>query len=209
VSGARVAILDYGMGNLRSVEKALEHVGAVAERTADHERVRAADAIVLPGVGAFPKAMEAVREQGFDELLRERVDAGVPVIGLCLGMQLLFDSSTELGGAAGLGILPGEVRELDTGGLKVPQIGWNPVEWRGHSPLVEGLPPLTPMYHVHSFAAHPERVEDVLGTAHYGREFVTAVNRGNVYGVQFHPEKSGAHGLKLLANFASLVAVAA
>jgi glutamine amidotransferase len=197
------------MGNLRSVEKALEHVGATPERTADHDRIQAADAIALPGVGAFPKAMEAVRARGFDDLLRERVDAGVPVIGLCLGMQLLFDSSTELGGATGLGLLPGEVRALETGGLKVPQIGWNRVEWRGHDPLIEGLPPLTPMYHVHSFAAHPERAEDVLGTAHYGREFVTAVNRENVYGVQFHPEKSGAHGLKLLANFASLVAVAA
>jgi glutamine amidotransferase len=204
-----VAILDYGMGNLRSVEKALEHVGARPDRTTDHERIRAADAIVLPGVGAFPKAMEAVRAQGFDELLHERVDAGVPVMGLCLGMQLLFESSSELGGAAGLGLLPGEVRELDTGGLKVPQIGWNRVEWRGHDALIEGLPALTPMYHVHSFAAHPEHAEDVLGTAHYGREFITAVNRANVYGVQFHPEKSGAHGLKLLANFSSLVAVAA
>jgi glutamine amidotransferase len=209
VSGARIAILDYGMGNLRSVEKALEHVGARPDRTADHEAVRAADAVVLPGVGAFRKAMEAVRAQGFHELLHERVGAGVPVIGLCLGMQLLFDSSTELGGSEGLGLLPGEVRGLETGGLKVPQIGWNRVEWRGHDPLIEGLPALTPMYHVHSFAAHPERAEDVLGTAHYGREFVTAVNRDNVWGVQFHPEKSGAHGLKLLANFTSLVAVAA
>ena len=206
---SRVAILDYGMGNLRSVEKAFEHVGAAPVRTADHDQVREADAVVLPGVGAFRKAMEAVRAQGFDDLLHERVDAGVPVIGLCLGMQLLFDSSTELGGATGLGLLPGEVRALDTGGLKVPQIGWNRVEWRGSSPLTEGLPPLTPMYHVHSFAAHPERAEDVLGTAHYGNEFVTAVSHGNVYGVQFHPEKSGAHGLRLLENFASAVAVAA
>jgi glutamine amidotransferase len=205
----RVAILDYGMGNLRSVEKALEHVGAVPDRTSDHDRVRAAEAIVLPGVGAFRRAMEAVRDRGFDELLRERVGSGVPVMGLCLGMQLLFDSSTELGGAEGLGLLPGEVRELDTGGLKVPQIGWNRVQWRGHSRITEGLPALTPMYHVHSFAARPERAEDVLGTAHYGHEFVTAVNRDNVYGVQFHPEKSGAHGLKLLANFASLVPVTA
>jgi glutamine amidotransferase len=205
----RVAILDYGMGNLRSVEKALEHVGAVPDRTSDHDRVRAAEAIVLPGVGAFRRAMEAVRDRGFDDLLRERVGSGVPVMGLCLGMQLLFDSSTELGGAEGLGLLPGEVRELDTGGLKVPQIGWNRVQWRGQSRITEGLPALTPMYHVHSFAARPERADDVLGTAHYGHEFVTAVNRDNVYGVQFHPEKSGAHGLKLLANFASLVPVTA
>ena len=197
-----IAILDYGMGNLRSVEKALEHVGAVTVRTADHDRVREADAVVLPGVGAFRRAMEAVRDRGLDELVRERVDAGVPVIGLCLGMQLLFEHSTELGGADGIGVLAGEVRALETGGLKVPQIGWNPVAWRGHSPLADGLPEPTPMYHVHSFSAHPDHAEDVLGTAHYGNEFVSAVSRGNVFGVQFHPEKSGAAGLRLLANFA-------
>jgi glutamine amidotransferase len=197
-----IAILDYGMGNLRSVEKALARVGVDSVRTADHEQVRGADAVVLPGVGAFRKAMEAVRERGLDELLRHRVAEGVPVIGLCLGMQLLFEHSTELGGAHGIAVLEGEVRPLETGGLKVPQIGWNPVSWRGHSPLTEGLPEPTPMYHVHSFAAIPRHADEVLGTAHYGTEFVTAVNRANVFGVQFHPEKSGAHGLQLLANFA-------
>ena len=203
-----IAILDYGMGNLRSVEKALEHVGAQSVRTSDHERVREADAVVLPGVGAFRKAMEAVHARGLDDLVRERVDAGVPVIGLCLGMQLLFEHSTELGGAHGIGVLEGEVRPLETGGLKVPQIGWNPVAWRRESPLTEGLPDPTPMYHVHSFAAQPAHAEDVLGTAEYGAEFVTAVNRGNVFGVQFHPEKSGAHGLRLLANFAHVKVIA-
>lgn len=203
-----IAILDYGMGNLRSVEKALEKVGASSVRTADHDEVRRADAVVLPGVGAFRKAMEAVRERGLDDLVRERVDAGVPVIGLCLGMQLLFERSTELGGADGIGVLEGEVLPLDTGGLKVPQIGWNPVAWRGRSPVTEGLPEPTPMYHVHSFAVHPANADDVLGTARYGTEFVTGVSRGNVFGVQFHPEKSGAHGLRLLANF-SRVGVAA
>jgi glutamine amidotransferase len=203
-----IAILDYGMGNLRSVEKALEHVGATSVRTSDHDEVRGADAVVLPGVGAFRKAMEAVRERGLDEVVRERVEAGVPVIGLCLGMQLLFEHSTETGGADGIGVLEGEVRALETGGLKLPQIGWNPVAWRGHSPLTEGLPEPTPMYHVHSFSVRPAHVEDVLGTAHYGAEFVSAVSRGNVFGVQFHPEKSGAHGLQLLANF-SRVGVAA
>ena len=199
-----IAILDYGMGNLRSVEKAFAHVGAPSVRTADHERVREAEAVVLPGVGAFRRAMEAVRERGLDELVRERVDAGVPVIGLCLGMQLLFERSTEIGGAEGIGVLEGEVRALETGGLKVPQIGWNPVVWRVDSPLTDGLAQPTPMYHVHSFAAHPENPEDVLGTAEYGSEFVTAVSRGNVFGVQFHPEKSGAAGLKLLQNFAGV-----
>jgi glutamine amidotransferase len=206
VSGPLIAVLDYGMGNLRSVEKALERVGARADLTSDHERVRAADGIVLPGVGAFRKAMEAVRARGLDDLLRERVDAGVPALGLCLGMQLLFESSTEIGGATGIGLLPGEVRALDAPGLKVPQIGWNPVAWRGESPLTDGLPPLTPMYHVHSFSAHPERAEDVLGTAHYGTEFVSAVSRGSVFGCQFHPEKSGEHGLHLLGNFTALCA---
>jgi imidazole glycerol-phosphate synthase subunit HisH len=199
-----IAILDYGMGNLRSVEKALAHVGHESVRTADHDVVRQAGGVILPGVGAFRKAMEAVRARGFDELLRERIQHGVPILGLCLGMQLLFESSTELGGAEGLGLLEGEVRELETGGLKVPQIGWNTVAWRGESPMADGLPDRTPMYHVHSFAPRPAHVEDVAGTAHYGTEFVTAVNRGNVYGVQFHPEKSGAHGLQLLANFAGL-----
>ena len=199
-----IAILDYGMGNLRSVEKALERVGPASVRTADHDAVREADAVVLPGVGAFRKAMEAVRARGLDDLVRERVDAGVPVIGLCLGMQLLFEESTELGGATGIGVLRGSVRALETGGLKAPQIGWNPVAWQRESPLVDGLAQPTPMYHVHSFAVRPEDPEDVLGTAEYGEEFVTAVERGNVFGVQFHPEKSGAAGLKLLRNFATL-----
>jgi imidazole glycerol-phosphate synthase subunit HisH len=197
----RVAILDYGMGNLRSVEKALEHVGARPEVTSDHERVRAADGIVLPGVGAFPKAMEAVRALGLDELLRERVRAGVPAIGLCLGMQLLFESTTELGGAEGIGLLEGRVEALDAPGLKVPQIGWNPVRWRRRDGLCADLPDPCAFYHVHSFAVRPACEEDVLGTAEYGAEFVSAVSRPPLHGVQFHPEKSGPDGLRLLGNF--------
>jgi glutamine amidotransferase len=198
----RVAVLDYGMGNLRSVEKAFEHVGVEADVTNDHERIRAADGVVLPGVGAFPKAMQRIRELRLDEAIRERVEAGVPVLGICLGMQLLFDSSTELGGDDGLGLVPGRVDKLDTGGLKLPQIGWNAVEWRRESELVEGLPERCAMYHVHTYGPRPADPGDVLGTARYGEEFVTAVERGSVYGVQFHPEKSGPHGLALLAGFA-------
>jgi imidazole glycerol-phosphate synthase subunit HisH len=206
----RIAILDYGMGNLRSVAKALEHVGARPELTNDHAAVRRAEGIVLPGVGAMPKAMDRVRRLRLDELLRERVDAGVPLIGLCMGMQLLFESTTELGGADGIGLLEGPVEQLDAPGLKVPQIGWNPVGWRRGSALNAGLPDPCAFYHANSFAPRPARDEDVLGTAEYGSEFVSAVARAPVYGVQFHPEKSGPHGLSLLGNFVrACVAVAA
>src|SRR5919198_3367299 len=134
----RIAVLDYGMGNLRSVEKALEHVGAEASVTRDNAEIRAADGIVLPGVGAFPKAMEEVRRLGFDELLHQRLGEGTPVLGICLGMQLLFEGSSELGGADGLGLLSGRVEGLVADGLKVPQIGWNPVSWRQSSGLTDG-----------------------------------------------------------------------
>ncbi len=197
----RIAILDYGMGNLRSVAKALEHVGARPEVTNDHGLVRRADGVVLPGVGAMPKAMERVRALELDELLRERVGAGVPLLGLCMGMQLLFESTTELGGAEGIGLLEGPVEQLDAPGLKVPHIGWNPVRWRRPSALTARLPNPCPFYHANSLAPRPARADDVLGTADYGGEFVSAVARPPVYGVQFHPEKSGPHGLSLLGNF--------
>ena len=204
-----VAVLDYGMGNLRSVEKAFEHVGVRALLTADHDIVRAADGIVLPGVGAFSRAMDTVRSLGLDDLLRERRDADTPIIGLCLGMQLLFERSIELGGAEGIGLLEGSVEALDAPGLKVPQIGWNHVSWQHPSELVAGLSDPCAFYHVHSFVARPERRSDVLGTASYGTEFASVVARPPVYGTQFHPEKSGPDGLRLLAGFASLCVRAA
>jgi glutamine amidotransferase len=206
VSSAGIAILDYGMGNLRSVEKALEHVGASVERTSDADRAAGAAGLVLPGVGAFPKAMREVATRGFDELVPACVADGVPVLGICLGMQLLFERSSELGGAQGLGLLEGEVRALEAPGLKLPQIGWNAVGWRRPSPLVERLPNPCAFYHVHSFAAVPRDPETVVGTATYGTEFVSVVDRGNVFGVQFHPEKSGPDGLALLRSFTELVA---
>jgi imidazole glycerol-phosphate synthase subunit HisH len=200
----RVAILDYGMGNLRSVGKALERVGAEPFVTSDHERVRGAGAIVLPGVGAMPTAMERVRKLALDQLLRERVEAAVPVIGLCMGMQLLFDSTTELGGAEGIGLLRGPVEALDAPGFKVPHIGWNPVSWRRESALNEGLPAPCAFYHANSFAPRPGDDDAVLGTAEYGTEFVSVVERAPVYGLQSHPEKSGPDGLRLLKNFVDL-----
>ena len=201
-----IAVLDYGMGNLRSVEKALERAGANVEVTRARDRIRAADGLVLPGVGAFPRAMEAVRELGFDALMREHVDAGKPALGICLGMQLLFESSSELGGAAGLGLLDGAVTELDAPGLKVPHIGWNEVAWTNGTPIAGGLSNPTAFYHVHSFAPRPANGEDVLGRSAYGGEFASVVGRGNVFGVQFHPEKSGPDGLALLRNFVRLAA---
>jgi glutamine amidotransferase len=200
---AQIAILDYGMGNLRSVEKALEHVGAAAAITSDAAAVHGADGVILPGVGAFPRAMERVRECGLDELIAERREAGVPILGICLGLQLLFESTTELGGATGLGLLPGPVEELDAGELKVPHIGWSPVRWQRESRLVEGIPSETPFYFVHSFAPRPEDA-DLLGSAAHGERFACAVERDNVFGVQFHPEKSSAAGLRLLSNFAGV-----
>jgi glutamine amidotransferase len=197
-----IAILDYGMGNLRSVAKALEHVGAEPVLTNDHSRVRQAQAIVLPGVGAMPKAMEQVRRLGLDGLLRERVQAGVPLLGLCMGMQLLFDSTDELGGAEGIGLLKGTVVRLEA--PRVPHIGWNTVSWKRSSSLTEGLPDPCAFYHANSFAPRPANTEDVLGTAEYGSEFVSVVERPPVYGLQSHPEKSGPDGLRLLRNFLRL-----
>jgi glutamine amidotransferase len=207
VSDARILILDYGVGNLRSVEKALEHVGARAAIGADPDEVRAADGLILPGVGAFPRAMERIRAAGLDELLAERAVAGTPILGICLGMQLLFERSEELGGADGLGLLSGSVTRLDAPGLKVPNIGWAPVRWERESRLTDGIPSETPFYLVHSFVARPA-AGDALGTAEYGERFACAAERDNVFGVQFHPEKSSAAGLALLANFAGICAKA-
>ena len=197
----RVAILDYGMGNLRSVEKALERVGAETEITSDSARAEAADGVILPGVGAFPRAMERVRQLGLDELVAGRIQAGGPVLGICLGLQLLFESSVENEGASGLALLDGVVAPLEANGYKVPHIGWSPVHWEHDSELTEGLGEETPFYFVHSFAPRPAANGDVLGTAAYGQRFACAVERPPLYGVQFHPEKSSSAGLSLLANF--------
>ncbi len=200
----RIAILDYGMGNLRSVEKALERVGAEAEITSDRARAESADGVILPGVGAFPRAMERVREAALDKLVGGRLEAGVPVLGICLGLQLLFESSVENEGATGLALLDGRVRSLEANGYKVPHIGWSPVRWEHPSRLTEGLGDETPFYFVHSFAPRPAAEGDVLGTAEYAERFACAVERPPLYGVQFHPEKSSSAGLRLLSNFVQI-----
>jgi imidazole glycerol-phosphate synthase subunit HisH len=203
---ASIAILNYGMGNLRSVEKALERVGAQARVTGDPEAAREADGVILPGVGAFPAAMRRLRELELDALVGERLASGAPVLGICLGAQLLFGSATEHGGADGLGLMSGEVTPIDAPGLKVPHIGWEPVAWERPSELTDGLATETPFYFVHSFAIRPQDPGDVLGTAEWGERFACAVARPPLYGVQFHPEKSSAAGLRLLANFARICA---
>jgi imidazole glycerol-phosphate synthase subunit HisH len=198
-----VALVDYGMGNRRSVEKALEHVGARVARTADRDEIAAAEAIVLPGVGAFPEAMRRLHALRLVEPIRERAAAGVPLLGICLGMQLLFESSEEHEGAAGLGLLGGTVARLDARGLKVPHIGWNGVTFERPSTLTEGLGAAAAFYHVHSYACRPREQSDVVGRGEYGERFVSIVQRGNVMGAQFHPEKSSLDGLALLRNFAA------
>jgi imidazole glycerol-phosphate synthase subunit HisH len=200
-----IAVLDYGMGNRRSVQKALQHLGAEAAITNDHDRLRAADGLVVPGVGAFPRAMHNLGELGLDELIRERAAAQVPVLGICLGMQLLFDHSEELVSTSGLGLIRGEVSRLRTDGLRIPHIGWNEVSFLRPCALTEGLPAGgCAFYHVHSLAARPSDPADVAGCTEYGERFATIVAHENVFGVQFHPEKSSTPGLKMLDNFARL-----
>jgi glutamine amidotransferase len=202
---ARIVVVDYGMGNRRSVEKALQHAGADAVVTDDPDEIRRADGLVLCGVGAFPAGAERLRASGLGELIKGEVADGKPLLGVCLGMQLLFERSDERGGAEGLGLLPGPVRALPpVAGLKLPHIGWNSVTWTPGttSPLRAGLPDGTAFYHVHSYVAEPEDPGDVVARGDYGRAFVTAVGRGRVHGAQFHPEKSSKDGLRLLRGFA-------
>jgi imidazole glycerol-phosphate synthase subunit HisH len=197
-----IAIADYGMGNRRSVETALAHVGAESVITADHDEIRAADAVILPGVGAFPEAMRNLRRTGLGDVIAELRQ---PLLGICLGMQLLFESSSEHEGARGLGILPGTVTRLAA--PRLPHIGWNLVRFTRGSALTEDLPEAAAFYHVHSFACRPAEPSDVVGTSEYGERFVSVVERGNVMAVQFHPEKSSRDGLRMLRNFARLAAV--
>jgi glutamine amidotransferase len=194
-----VAVVDYGMGNRRSVEKALEHIGAEVRLTDDHDAIRAADAVVVPGVGAFPEAMRRLTAAGLAAVIRERAEAGTPVLGICLGMQLLFESSDEHEGADGLGLLPGAVTPLHA--PKLPHIGWNEVALERPSKLTESLGDAAAFYHVHSFVCRAADDADVVGRGEYGERFASIVERDNVAGVQFHPEKSSRDGLKLLANF--------
>ncbi len=200
---ARVAIIDYGVGNLRSVEKAFQAGGADAVVTSDERVLRSSERLVLPGVGAFRACMEALRARGFDELVRERVAEGTPLLGVCVGMQMLFDESEEFGATSGLGLLRGRVRRFPEG-LRVPQVGWNQVGWRRAHALAEGIEDESFFYFVHSYFCDASDDADVLGLTEYGDVYASVVARSNVCGVQFHPEKSQSAGLRMLKNFAGV-----
>jgi glutamine amidotransferase len=197
----RVGICDYGVGNLRSVERALLVAGAEPVVSADPDVIAACDGIVLPGVGAFAIAARALQETGLGGAVREVAGRERPVLGVCLGHQLLFEGSDEGHGGEGLALLPGRVVRLSTeGGLKVPHMGWNTISKPRSSALLEGIPSGTYMYFVHSYAAVPA-AGDAIATTDYGGPLAAAVERGSVMGTQFHPEKSGAPGLRVYANF--------
>ena len=200
---ARVGICDYGVGNLRSVERALRVAGAEPVISGDADVIVACDGVVLPGVGAFSVAARALAETGLGDAVREMARRERPVLGVCLGHQLLFESSDEGHGGEGLSLLRGRVVKLPAAnGLKVPHMGWNTITTGRASSLLEGIPSGTYMYFVHSYSAVPAP-DDIVATTEYGEELAAAVERGTVMGTQFHPEKSGAAGLRIYANFVS------
>jgi len=197
----RVAIIDYGVGNLRSVEKAFAATGCEASISSDESFLRSAERLVLPGVGAFAACMKALEERGFERLVRERVAAGTPLLGVCVGMQMLFEESEEFGSTRGLGLLKGRVRKFGNE-LLVPQVGWNRIHQRRPHALFEGIANGSFCYFVHSFYCEPDDEVVVTGETVYGRRYASVVARENVCGVQFHPEKSQDVGLRMLRNFA-------
>ncbi len=199
-----IAVVDYGAGNLRSVELALARLGEETVITRDPAVLAAADGVILPGVGAFADAMSAMHDSGVVPALYDAAQSGRPFLGICLGMQALFDGSEEGPGVRGLGLVPGMVRRLPDTGLKIPHMGWNNLIPAKESPLLAGLPDEPYVYFVHSYACAADDPADVLATAQYGVEFHAAVQRGNVIGMQFHPEKSGAVGERLLRNFIAM-----
>jgi glutamine amidotransferase len=207
--GPRIAVLDYGIGNLRSAEKALQHVGAAARLVTEPGEVEAADAVVLPGVGAFGACARALRESGLETPARKAIDAGVPFFGVCIGFQLLYEGSVESPGAEGLAVFRGKVGPLPRG-VKHPQMQWNRLEraeHEGEEPLpLQGLGPRPWMYFVHSFA--PPVGHETVAVCDYGGPVAALVTSGTLWGAQFHPEKSGVTGLKLLSNFVDLAAAA-
>ena len=198
-----IAIIDYGMGNLRSVQKAFEKVGVEAAITADPDEALEATALVLPGVGGFSDAMAHLKSTGLHEVIIESINKGRMFLGICLGLQLLFERSFEDGDHLGLGVFEGTVERLPEG-VKIPHMGWNQIEKTRDLPLLEGIDDGTNFYFVHSYVVRPKNLEIVATVTDYGKEFVSGVSRDNVFAFQFHPEKSGSVGLSILKNFGDL-----
>lgn len=200
-----ITIIDYGMGNLRSVQKAVEYLGFRANISSDKNEIKNSTGVILPGVGAFPDAMREIRKKGFDVLLKEMVyEKNIPLLGICLGMQLLFDESDEIERTEGLGFIKGKVKKLEVD-LKIPHMGWNNISFNGKSPILEGVKEESYVYYVHSFYANMENMDDLKASAMYGVMVPAVVAHGNVYGTQFHPEKSGEAGMRILKNFIEMV----
>jgi glutamine amidotransferase len=204
VSSPRIAVVDYGIGNLRSAEKALQHLGADAALTSDVRSIEGADAVVLPGVGAFGACMQALRSAGLEGATRAAATDGRPFLGICIGMQMLFDGSDETPDVTGLGVVPGRVTRLPAA-VRLPQMGWNTLEVTSWSRLGAGLPDPAWLYFVHSFAPEPDDDAVVAAWCEYGRRFAAAIEAGPVWATQFHPEKSSAVGLQILDNFVGAV----
>ena len=196
------AIVDYGVGNLKSVTNAMDYLGLSTRITSDPRELELADAIILPGVGAFPDAADKLRQTGLDRVLTAQAEKK-PILGICLGMQLLLERGEEVRECAGLGLVPGRVRRIETG-LKLPHIGWNSLSFPNTSPLLAGVEEGSYVYFVHSFCAVADDPATVIARTDYGVPVTAAVQRGNVYGCQFHPEKSGEVGLQILRNFGGL-----
>jgi len=199
-----IALIDYGISNLRSVQKAFEHLDTAVTLVDTPDRLAQADRLILPGVGAFPAGMKGLQERGLIEPIKQAAHQGKPLIGICLGMQLLFESSDEMGETAGLGLLPGRVTRMVGSGLKIPHMGWNQLDVVREHPLADDLVSGSYAYFVHSYAVYPDRSDIILATTEYGGPFASIVGQGKVCGLQFHPEKSQAVGLKLLRNFLNL-----
>lgn len=197
-----IAVIDYGAGNLKSVTKALDHLGYANTIVSRPEELEAADGMILPGVGAFPMCMAALRKSGMDQAILQQAGKK-PLLGICLGMQMLLDSSTEMGGDQGLGLIPGTVEKIETN-LKLPHIGWNSLNIVNPNPLTAGLSDGDYVYFVHSFCAKVKNSEDLALTTDYGTTVTAMIARGNVFGCQFHPEKSGPVGMTILRNFGEL-----
>ena len=200
-----ITMIDYGGSNLRSAQKAFEFIGADVRLTSDPEDVLKADKLTLPGVGAFGSGIAAVRERGLEEAIITAVAKGTSLLGICIGMQFLFDESNEMGSHKGLGLIPGRVTRFPANGLKVPHMGWNQLEFDAVHPLLTNVEPGSHTYFVHSYHCIPENSSDIIARTDYGGLFTAIVGRNNVYGLQFHPEKSQHTGLQIIRNYVELM----